>query len=91
MIWMTGKANMVEDLGCVLSWFEVFQSGKRKDVSSEDIVLISHSAGGGFSQYFLRKELGNVGDLVILVGSPCLRWLCELRISFITVTASAFD
>jgi hypothetical protein len=53
---MTGKANMVEDLGCVLSWFEVFQSGKRKDVSSEDIVLISHSAGGGFSPILPEEE-----------------------------------
>lgn len=70
MVWMTGKASMAEDLGYALTWVTGLESGKRDNMTAEDIILVGHSAGGGLSQYYLSKQLGEVGGLAILAGFP---------------------
>jgi pimeloyl-ACP methyl ester carboxylesterase len=39
-------------------------------LSTDDIVLIGHSAGGGLAQYFLSRGVGRVGGLVVMAAFP---------------------
>lgn len=71
MVFATGKASMAQDLGHALNWVQGFEAGQQGGrVDPKDIVLIGHSAGGGLSQYFLSRGLGQVGGLVLMAAFP---------------------
>ncbi|RDL37681.1 Uncharacterized protein BP5553_05114 [Venustampulla echinocandica] len=71
MVWGYGKRDFAQDLGHALTWVSGVETGLRGgNFSSEDLVLIGHSAGGGLSQYFLSQGMGEVGALVICAGFP---------------------
>lgn len=74
MVWGYGKSDFAEDLGAAVGFVSGIETGLRAGdggFEREDLVLLGHSAGGGLSQYFLGRGLGQVGALCILAGFPC--------------------
>lgn len=72
MVWGFGKSSFAEDLGYAFTWVQAFESAKRGHFDPMNLVLVGHSAGGGLSQYFLSRNMGTVGGLVIMAGFPSL-------------------
>lgn len=71
MVWRFGKSDFAQDLGYGFTYISAFEAAKREGIfGSEDLVLVGHSAGGGLSQYFLSRGLGEVGGLVVMAPFP---------------------
>jgi len=72
MVWGYGKSHFAQDLAYAFTYVSGFETGLRSgSFTSEDLVLIGHSSGGGLSQYFLSQKLGQVGGFVIIAAFPC--------------------
>jgi alpha-beta hydrolase superfamily lysophospholipase len=71
MVLRYGKGSMAQVLGTAIDYARNCESVRRGgDMRSEDLVLVGHSAGGGISQLYLSRSMGQVGGLVLLASFP---------------------
>lgn len=71
MVWRYGKESMAQDLATALEYVQHFESETRGvKMKDEDLVLVGHSSGGGISQLYLSRNMGQVGALVLLASAP---------------------